>query len=1235
MGFELHTSNQSSSDRYSVSSSFGPEFSSCDAGDGPEREQHLAVESNTSGISKRSVDRKQKLANMTSTELEIHNRHLADKKKNSRIASYSCMSPEEQQSFVDRKRRADRERSASIQAAAATGDSQAQSIIDRKNRRKRERSATIQAAAAAGSPEAQSSIAHQPTKVRELLERLYESTQGYSYDPVENNGTEYLNPISVEEKAKMIKDYNDNMDPLWTIYGCACCGIWVKLLKTEPPLKRTLNSLSILILSESQLEKYNSSNPTFRSLRGVTKCTNGSFYALYRNLLTLAVDKKDAPVDANTQALLCSDCFTKTGGKRPEIPKFSLRNNVDYGFLAYLSLPPLTFLEKLLLSSRVPFAHVIKLSGGHGQFGTKSHWVTMETPSYSVTTEEMNSLEGEILASTFSPSFPRFDLPISMMFTGPMDKWESINSTAEGRQNLISKYGKVLSLSSERLYIWARYLGRIDIKEDQFAQAKLDKYLDGLFDAASVHSADSLVNLIEEQAMLNVPGASAFENLPEDDFAVEHAFLSLEDRGLQEVTEISERLNRLQYAQTMLYGQNKTEPGDLQTAQEASPKSSEHRRRSDNYTPKLHKIRYKDDSLGNEYNQFPEIIGGTFPTLFPYGYPFAGKLEADQLKHMLHQCSNAFSSDPNFVMYCWNMLQRRNVSQGSSNVFKDDQETKDELIAAVAAGKEFEEDLAEAVLNPKGIKAQNIEKWLVPLLRCASKKVQFAGDRSSGAFAEMLALNRWFGNGAFFLTMAPVTWKYGIFYRQCQPHRSNAGDLNGRDIESLIPGSNGERKKLKLESSYADVMTFIRHTQSVFENVIKCPMPPNLSNKVTDTLKPFRQRVRGLCGSAMGLFNAVETSTDGNLHTHTKIYQPIGHECIEAFSQYPVKNKAFGQFIDSIISSELSHARAWDINPPTPFQDPTLIQTDTEKVPRPTRTSLPIGPTEDDQIVDEFWMEFEGIAIHIQNHGNHNFSCWKNGSLLCRFKLPAHSWDQISGMIQIKLKRNKTDKTMKDTFCILPMIEPLSTTHRDSTQDAYNRWKYDKRCLILNTTKRSSDGATLRDPTNPGDTGLDIDSIEQPNNDAGRFNGLFSPCSATILVGCGGCHNNLQFVSKGGMGDASYIAKYISKGVGQLVRCLSIIKEAIDSKRTSTHVDADTNPYRKAIFILQQTLNNGAKRNEYSMTLMLGSCLEMAQFQSSHGFEHIHAAAARRHLITENSNTENVATQDDSDSDEQ
>ena len=55
------------------------------------------------------------------------------------------------------------------------------------------------------------------------------------------------------------------------------------------------------------------------------------------------------------------------------------------------------------------------------------------------------------------------------------------------------------------------------------------------------------------------------------------------------------------------------------------------------------------------------------------------------------------------------------------------------------------------------------------------------------------------------------------------------------------------------------------------------------------------QRERGILGAVSALYNANETSLDGNLHTHTKIYDPMSWKYIEQFSANPDLNKLFGK----------------------------------------------------------------------------------------------------------------------------------------------------------------------------------------------------------------------------------------------------------------------------------------------------------------------------------------------------
>lgn len=70
---------------------------------------------------------------------------------------------------------------------------------------------------------------------------------------------------------------------------------------------------------------------------------------------------------------------------------------------------------------------------------------------------------------------------------------------------------------------------------------------------------------------------------------------------------------------------------------------------------------------------------GAFSTLFPFGYPFEGPMNDRQLRHSLHQASNAFTSEPMYVMYQHNFKRRRGVSQGVAAAFKDDPECLAEL----------------------------------------------------------------------------------------------------------------------------------------------------------------------------------------------------------------------------------------------------------------------------------------------------------------------------------------------------------------------------------------------------------------------------------------------------------------------------------------------------------------------------------------------------------------------------
>ena len=174
--------------------------------------------------------------------------------------------------------------------------------------------------------------------------------------------------------------------------------------------------------------------------------------------------------------------------------------------------------------------------------------------------------------------------------------------------------------------------------------------------------------------------------------------------------------------------------------------------------------------------------------------------------------------------------------------------------------------------------------------------------------------------------------------------------------------------------------------------------------------------------------------------------------------------------------------------------------------------------------MDAFWKDFEHKSFLLENHGNHNFSCWKEGKFICRFSMPAIPWNQISGIIEVRFIRGNLVEGVKDSFEIASRVGDVNIVREFMSPDCRN--------LIYQPTRRTNDSTILRDPSSPHIADFSIEWA--PHIDEGRNNGLMSPVSATILVGCGGgggCHNNLQFVQHGGMGENSYVCKYIGKGI--------------------------------------------------------------------------------------------------------
>ena len=244
--------------------------------------------------------------------------------------------------------------------------------------------------------------------------------------------------------------------------------------------------------------------------------------------------------------------------------------------------------------------------------------------------------------------------------------------------------------------------------------------------------------------------------------------------------------------------------------------------------------------------------------------------------------------------------------------------------------------------------------------------------------------------------------------------------------------------------------------------------------------------------------------------------------------------------------------------------------------------------------LDSFWTFVTSEVYCSENHGNHNFSCFKNGSKSCRFCLPRQQMNSTSRLFQLELVK-KVGLT-PHSICLFHQVQ--------AGTPPVTLWQPDNRCIISQTTLRSADDVELRDRCKPI---YNVNYVFVPNWDSGYQNGNLSPSNFVFGVyGNGGSplHNNIQIVQKGGMGENSYIVKYVTKGNGSLNHVLPMLYEAINMAKRypSVHPDVETNPLRPYIRTLQRTLNNELKVSEYGIKMIVLNLMGLKQFASTHRF---------------------------------
>jgi hypothetical protein len=643
---------------------------------------------------------------------------------------------------------------------------------------------------------------------------------GRTYEKDVDDPNKILEPINHKERQKAIEGFKKEMDPNSTIYGCSSCGIWVIRGRKQPYKLRLTDCFE---LSQEQLDMYNNLPSLYKKVYAITECDNGKFYNIYRHYLENHTESEyteddlkqnDFPaVSEDKFALLCQNCYSDI--PKFKKPKFSLAAGVNYGAIHFL--PKLSFFMYLMLNDVNIYCHVIKFSNGHGQLGGTGQCITFENNLRS----QIESIRNRNIRTL--PLLPGTDFIFSYAYYGTLDQWAQLISKENKKESdLMSLYGKIISVQWTPLSMWIdvlvyRYPEKWQKSTFITCQEHLDEISDRVINETIIEGEGSIASKVNDKIEEELEPIPGDENHSDSIGTMESCFVTTKDPLLEQEL-LDERIDLLESAHSQLKDiKLSTNPEPIREKADIS-------------------IRYYEPPI-NEYTHMHDILEGFFPMLFPWGCPYKQIVQHDQLQHMLHQASNAFTDNSIFIIYMFNHFMRRKNSQSAKYTFLKDPSCLEQLKEALLDDN-FIDEIANAIKNPTNQHSKDLESWLKFLMVRMSSTLNFTAGTASNAVTQMLGLRRFCSNGGFFATFAPQTYNYGLLYRLAYGLKNN-NDLNGEclkdnlgccEIKELdinkVDGNDSrmntfsKRKLLKLESTYADVVIYMRLIETIFKKLL-------------------------------------------------------------------------------------------------------------------------------------------------------------------------------------------------------------------------------------------------------------------------------------------------------------------------------------------------------------------------------------------------------------------------------
>ena len=238
---------------------------------------------------------------------------------------------------------------------------------------------------------------------------------------------------SIEDFARIVREFQEVYNTTSTLHSCACCGI-----RTFQMDKGTAHQY--IPLSALERLRYKPDSEALKRLMAIPikfrraisyfESSDNFIYHLHPEF----VEKLPLPLsgDLVEQAKVCAPCWDVLRKDNEHLPKLSIANGIDFGVSSRIKLSQLRLAEQYLIARARLYVSVIKLKGNFNisrQSAKQGHVITFPQP-------ESAELAAEYLSKNKFPRVHNVHDFLSVSFLGSRAQWDSLVPTDKSKPQL-------------------------------------------------------------------------------------------------------------------------------------------------------------------------------------------------------------------------------------------------------------------------------------------------------------------------------------------------------------------------------------------------------------------------------------------------------------------------------------------------------------------------------------------------------------------------------------------------------------------------------------------------------------------------------------------------------------------------------------------------------------------------------------------------------------------------------